>query len=360
MQVFGFFPMQIYRYQHYIDLNIDLNNTASLYYIMHPVRPRNQNRKHSVRPAMMLGFLMLVLLTIGIVSQVPAALGESENPLNALWNAIFDLQSKDKDLQKQIDELKAEKESLLAPEPKFVSDPYAVIEIAGSEDGRTLIHVTAGNRGPDRAAGVKLTAFYLMPLFEINSIEGDMCEVKSRGIIECTIGTLEEDQKNVITVDATARESGKANTWTVDISTTTDDIDPTNNHVTYDFETSSIKSLEIPQVEQPAEETVIEEPKAIESDQVSESVNSTAIEGEQESAGNQTSVETEAIEDSDSSSMSAEGSEDGQTSQPEERDSEESATGESAESTSQESDSESEENSGNSSEESDGVSSSQP
>lgn len=307
---------------------------------------------------MILGFLMLAVLTVSIVFQVPTALGESENPLNALWNAIFDLQSKDKHLQAQIDELAADKKSLLTPEPEFVSDPYAVIEIEGAEDGRTLIHITAGNMGPDRAAGVKLTAFYLMPLFEINSIEGNLCEDKSRGIIECTIGTLEQDQENVITVDATAMESGKANTWTVDISTTTDDLDPTNNHVTYDFETSSGKSLKILQVEQPSEEAVAEEPKSMETEQ-NDSMNSTETEGQRESTSNQTAAESEAVIGSNSSSTSADGSEDGQTSEAQESD-EESATDESSDGTSQESGSEQQEDSDESSEKGEGDSSSQP
>src|SRR5687767_827565 len=163
-----------------------------------------------MRAGRTLAFVVLALLVGGVVSQLPSAMGDDSNPLGALWDAIFDLQSRDDDLQAQIDELRAERDALLVQtgsEPVFVGDPYAGIEVEATEDGRTLIHITAGNSGPDRAAGVKLTAFYLMPLFEINSIDGDMCEDKSRGIIECAIGTLEEDQESVITVDATARES---------------------------------------------------------------------------------------------------------------------------------------------------------
>jgi hypothetical protein len=248
---------------------------------------------------------MLALLVGGIIAQLPlAAADDSNNPFGALWDAIFDLQSRDERLQAQIDELRAERETLLAQssgdEPMvLVSDLYATIEVETLEEDRTIIHITAGNNGPDRAAGVKLTAFYLMPLFEINSIDGDLCIDKSRGIIECIIGTLEQDQEVVIAVDATARESGKENTWTVDISTTTDDADYSNNHVTYEFETGSDKRIEeIPEVQQPEEQKVVEqEPEATtepeqedDSDGTVRNNNSTKVE-EPENTGNQTSTD---------------------------------------------------------------------
>jgi hypothetical protein len=232
-------------------------------------------------------FVLLALLAGGIVSQLPAAMADdSVNPFSALWDAVFDLQSRDDALQAQIDELRAERSALLvrAGEPALASNLYASIDVE-AEDGRTLVHVTAGNSGPDRAAGVKLTTFYLMPLFEINSIDGSLCEDKSRGIIECIVGTLEEGQEYAVTIDATARESGMANTWTVDVSTTTGDSDYSDNHVTYDFETGSGERIEIPQAEQPEEE----EP---EQDGV-EPTNSTETEEPQENASNQTSTEPE-------------------------------------------------------------------
>jgi hypothetical protein len=304
-----------------------------------------------MRSGQTLALVILALLVGGIVSQLPSAMGDSEDPFSALWDAIFDLQSRDDDLQAQIDELRAERDALLVQtgsDPAFVSDPYAGIEIETTEDDHTLIHITAGNRGPDRAAGVKLTAFYLMPLFEINSIDGGMCEDRSRGIIECAIGTLEEGRESVITVDATARESGRANTWTVDISTTTDDADHANNHVTYDFETGSGEPIEITEVQQPVQEqednvgepraaepepeqenpasnstgtdsgsnsTSIktEEPQEISNQMSTETTggNQTSTENESEASGNQTSSETEETsDDSGSNSTSAEGPED--------------------------------------------------
>jgi hypothetical protein len=270
-----------------------------------------------------LALITVALLVGGIISQLPSALADdSDNPFSSLWDAIFDLQSRDDDLQAQIDELKAERNALLAQtgaEPVFVSDPYAEMEVETTEDGRTLIHVTVGNTGPDRAAGVKLTAFYLMPLFEINSIDGDQCEDKSRGIIECALGTLEADQESVITIDATARESGEANTWTVDISTTTDDADYTNNHVTYDFETGSGQPIEIPEVEQPEEEQEEQEESVDDSGEIeaeperdNSGSNSTSSESEesQESSGNQTSTENESEETSGGNQTSSETVED--------------------------------------------------
>lgn len=277
-----------------------------------------------MRLGRMLAFVVLAVLAGSVISQIPSALADdSANPFSAMWDAIFDLQSRDKDLQAQIDELRAERDALLGQtEPAFVSDPYAQIKVDVT-DGRTLVYITVGNSGPDRAAGVKVTAFYLMPLFEINSIDGNQCEDKSRGIIECILGTLEAGQESVITIDATARESGEANTWTVDISTTTDDADYANNHVTYDFETGSGKPVEIPATEQPIEQQVTQEPAQ------EDSTNSTETKEPQESSGNQTSTENESeetsgnqtsnetVNDSGSNSTEAESSEQPEESSPE-------------------------------------------
>lgn len=290
--------------------------------MLRPVRSANPKRKHSRRPAkagnhkrnnrlpaVTLGFLVLALLAAGIISQMPSALADdSDNPFRALWNAILNLQSRDEDLQNQIDELKAGREAPLSiQEPEFVSDLYAEIEIEASEDGRMLVYVTVGNSGPDRAGAVKVTAFYLMPLFEINSINGHQCEDKSRGIIECALGTLEEGQESVITIDATSRESGQANTWTVDVSTTTDDTDYSNNHVAYDFETGSAEPIEIPQVKQPEETGTDSEP---EQDDSSSNSTSTETQESQESSGNQTSTENESEETSSENQTSSETVED--------------------------------------------------
>ena len=241
-----------------------------------------------MRSGRTLAFVAIALLVGGIVSQLPSALGDdSDNPLSALWDAIFDLQSRDEDLQAQIDELRVEGVAPTSAGSELVSDLYAVIKAEVTEDGRTLVHITAGNSGPDRAAGVKVTAFYLMPLFEINSLD-DQCEDKSRGIIECVIGTLGADQEAVVTIDATAKESGEENTWTADISTTTDDADYINNHVTYTFETGSAEPVDVPEDDGAGEEPEAEP----EPEQDSSTSNSTETETEESPSGNQTSTDT--------------------------------------------------------------------
>jgi hypothetical protein len=198
-----------------------------------------------MRPAI-IGAVLLAVLGAGLIFQAPSALADdSGNPFLALWDAIFSLQSKDEDLQDQIDELRAGQRAQIAQVPELVSDLYAEINVEATEDGHTLVYVKAGNAGQDRADEVKLTAFYLMPLFEINSIDSNSCEDKSRGIIECSLGVLESNQETTITIDATARESGEANTWTVDISSSTEDSDFSNNHLTYDFETGSGEQVEV-------------------------------------------------------------------------------------------------------------------
>lgn len=251
-----------------------------------------------------IAFVMLALLAGGIVVQLPlAAADDSDSPFSALWNAIFDLKSRDDQLQAQIDELRSERQSLPvqisgAEATRLVSDLYANIEVQALEQGRTIVHITAGNNGPDRAAGVRLTAFYLMPLFEINSINGDLCMDKSRGIIECIIGTIEQGQQVVISIDTTAREFGKSNTWTVDVSTTTDDANYSNNHVTYNFETGSGKQIEAIEIQQPEEQKVVEEEPvaSTEPEQVNDgdgtvANNNTGVEEEPENVEDQTSAD---------------------------------------------------------------------
>lgn len=256
----------------------------------------------------MLVFIVVLALLLGaITTQLPSALGDdSKNPLGELWDAIFDLQRKDASLQAQIDQLRAEKSAPIAltdtEVPASVSDVYSTIAVDSAEDGRTLVHIIAANNGPERAAGVKLTAFYLMPLFEINSINDDRCQDKSRGIIECIIGILEAGQQSVVTIDATAREYGKVNTWTVDISTTTDDADYANNHTTYNFETGLAEPIEVQKIQQ---QTVNDESgEGIADEQGPEKdnhgFNSTGVEGAQEYGGNQTS--NEIVKESSSSS----------------------------------------------------------
>ncbi|HXG06169.1 MAG TPA: hypothetical protein VNI77_02450 [Nitrososphaera sp.] len=270
-----------------------------------------------------IAFVILSLLTGGIIVQLPlAAADDSNSPFTALWSAIFDLQNRDEQLQAQIDELRAEKQlssiQSSGDEPAvLVSDLYATIEVQPLEHGRTIVHITAGNNGPDRAAGVKLTAFYLMPLFEINSIDGDLCMDKSRGIIECIIGTIDQGQEVVITIDTTPRESGRVNTWTVDVSTTTDDADFSNNHVTYEFETGSSKQIEevieIREAEKHEVEGADDDPKVIaKPEENNDNDNSTEVE-QPENAGNQTSVEQEEETTSENQSPTTESLDSGST-----------------------------------------------
>jgi hypothetical protein len=274
-----------------------------------------------MRSARTIAFIILALLAGAILTQLPPALGDdSQNPFSALWAAIFDLQNRDEDLQAQIDELRAERDGLLieSAQSSFVSDTYTNIEVEATEDGRTLAHITAGNNGPDRAAGVKLTAFYLMPLYKINSINDDRCENQSRGIIECALGTLEAHQESVITIDTSARESGNENKWTADVSTTTDDVDYTNNHMTSAFATGGVEPVETPEEQ---EQSVLQEdtsdvPGAVSKEDSGSGVNSTSAETEEsQSAGNQTSDETGEETVNDTNSTSAEQSEDSQSSE---------------------------------------------
>ena len=266
--------------------------------MLRPVKPGNSKRKPSghsgrarivgMRPAI-IGALLLAVIGAGLIFQAPSALADdSANPFLALWDAILNLQSKDEDLQNQIDELRAERVQI-AQEPELVSDLYTEIHVA-TENGHTLVHVKAGNAGHDRADEVKLTAFYLMPLFEINSINRDSCEGKSRGIIECSLGNLESGQEITIVIYATARESGEANTWTVDISSSTKESDFSNNHVAYDFDTGLNEQVEVQDDDQLA--NVVGEPEQTESEQISgpasnetqESANGAAENQESESA----------------------------------------------------------------------------
>jgi hypothetical protein len=170
-------------------------------------------------------------------------------------------------LQDQIDQLKAQKASspiietstkktVNQTEPSiiqpYVSDLYSKIsatELKNGVDGGddALIRISIGNNGPNRAAGVKLTAFYLMPLFDINNVTvvgstNHECEVQSRGIIQCTIGTVEAGAPSIVDISANPKQLGKINTWTVDLSTTTLDSDMSNNHITYSFQTGSTNS----------------------------------------------------------------------------------------------------------------------
>jgi hypothetical protein len=260
---------------------------------------------------------MLALLAGGVLTQLPPALGDdSQNPFSALWAAIFDLQNRDEDLQAQIDELRAERDGLLieSAQSGFASDTYTNIEVEATEDGRTLFQIAAGNNGPDRAAGVKLTAFYLMPLYKINSINDDRCENRSRGIIECTLGTLEAHQESVITIDTFARESGKENKWTADISTTTDDVDYTNNHMTSAFATGGAEPVETPEEQSVLQDDASDVPGAVSEEDSGSSANSTSAETEEsQSAGNQTSDETGEETVNDTNSTSTEQSEDSQS-----------------------------------------------
>lgn len=189
--------------------------------------------------------IIMILSCGGALSLLPFAFGEdSKSPIEAVWDAIYDLQKRDEQLQTQIDDLRANKEIL--PEAEVPSSELSVevkVESAGSS-GETIILLTVINGGPDRAAGVKLTAFYLMPLFQINSIDSDDCRNLGRGIIQCDLGTIEAERDRTITIDATARETGEQTSLTVDVSSTTEDAAQTNNHKVVDFLTGSMTQSE--------------------------------------------------------------------------------------------------------------------
>jgi hypothetical protein len=188
-----------------------------------------------------------ILLTVLIASfsgsllAIPYAFGEeSKSPLQAVWDAIYDLQDKNDDLQAQIDDLRAERASVnQVDEP--ISELSAKISISGisHDSGEVKIGSVVTNDGPDQATGVRLTLFYKMPLFKVTSIEGDECRNIERGIIQCDLGTIEAGEQVSISVDVSPLEGRVPTFLTADVSSTTTDRIPGNNHIVVDYVTGS-------------------------------------------------------------------------------------------------------------------------
>lgn len=187
-----------------------------------------------MKPVVLIVSLVAGLAVLGIL---PVAFGQdSRNPLQALWDSIYDLQKRSDSLQDQIDELKQSGSTGESAEPS--SEVSVELEIQGSElDEVAEIRAIVSNDGPDRAAGVRLTIFYKMPLFDIYYLEGGDCADLGRGIIECSLGTIAAQEQSTVTIGAAAREGDHKTTWTADVSSTTTDRIPTNNHKSIEFVT---------------------------------------------------------------------------------------------------------------------------
>jgi hypothetical protein len=191
---------------------------------------------------------IIVLLTGGVLIVAPSALGySSRDPMAAFWDAIYDLQKRDDNLQSQIDDLRATANTQsVAGLDILESDPSLSTKIENGEvHGEIILSMNVTNNGPDRAAGVRLTAFYKMSLFHIESIMNESCTDLSRGIIQCDLGTIEAGNESVVSMVVMALSS-EDTTLTVDLTSTTKDADPTNNRNVLEFTVtrSGISGLE--------------------------------------------------------------------------------------------------------------------
>lgn len=197
-----------------------------------------------------LAFVVLAFVIGATISQASFAFADdsSTNPFRAIWEAISELQNKTDSLQVQIDDLRAQK-TTVAPEQAEtrVSEPSVAVEIGSGQVGQTLIQVIARNSGPENAVGVKLSTYYQMALFHVNSIQGAECTDQARGIIECYLGTIDTGSEARVVIDATPSALGQQAIITTDISSITSDANPANNHAEAVFITS-----EAPVVIQPA------------------------------------------------------------------------------------------------------------
>lgn len=235
---------------------------------------------------------LIVILLIGgaAVALLPYAFAEdSKNPIAAIWDAIYDLQNRDQNLQAQIDDLRTTKGAgIEADGPK--SDASVAVEVLGGEsEGQVLIHITVANSGPDRAAGVRLMVFYKMPLFHINSISGEACSDLGRGIIQCDLGTIESGEELAVTLDADAL-SEQETSLTADVSSTTEDLDTSNNRSVIEFAVSASGPVPV-ENETPTSDNEIGENSNVESNQTSTEDDAQTQEDEQgTTSGNQTST----------------------------------------------------------------------
>jgi len=192
-----------------------------------------------------LSFVLLAFLIGAVTSQIPFAFADSSaNPLQSIWDAINSLSSKQENMQAQIDELRAtiESERSTVIETNGPQSEASIkIEVEGGEKlGSTIVHLIAYNAGPDNAVGVKVTFFYEMQLFEIESTSGEQCEDLSRGIIQCFIGTIASGEQYPITIVANSKVLDEKSNMVVDVSSITTDTEPSNNHVNLQFITGEI------------------------------------------------------------------------------------------------------------------------
>ncbi|MEO9294512.1 MAG: hypothetical protein ABI347_02815 [Nitrososphaera sp.] len=188
-----------------------------------------------------LAFVVLAFVIGATISQASFAFADdsSTNPFRAIWEAISELQTKTDSLQAQIDDLKAQRVAA-APEQAEarVSEPSIAIEVGAGDAGQTAIKVIARNAGPENAVGVKLSTYYQMTLFHVNSIQGAECTDQARGIIECYLGTIDAGSETTVTINASPSALGQQAIITTDISSITSDANPANNHAEAVFVTS--------------------------------------------------------------------------------------------------------------------------
>jgi hypothetical protein len=186
------------------------------------------------------------------LASLPRAFGENTDPLTAIWNAISDLQAKTNAVQQQQASIQQEINDIKArvayqPTNQVSSDSsnagtdlYPVISIQqGGTASQQLVHIVVQNAGSEPALGVKLTVFYKLSLFDVNSIAGSPCTDQGRGIIECNIGTIGAAQQASVVIAATAKENDQKATIIADVSSDTPDPDPGNNYQSYDFTTTA-------------------------------------------------------------------------------------------------------------------------
>jgi hypothetical protein len=185
--------------------------------------------------------VVLAFVIGATISQASFAFADdsSTNPFRAIWEAISELQTKTDSLQAQIDDLKAQRVAA-APEQAEarVSEPSIAIEVGAGDAGQTAIKVIARNAGPENAVGVKLSTYYQMTLFHVNSIQGAECTDQARGIIECYLGTIDAGSETTVTINASPSALGQQAIITTDISSITSDANPANNHAEAVFVTS--------------------------------------------------------------------------------------------------------------------------
>jgi len=192
-----------------------------------------------------LSFVLLAFLIGAVTSQIPFAFADSSaNPLQSIWDAINSLSSKQENMQAQIDELRAtiESERSTVIETNGPQSEASIkIEVEGGEKpSSTIVHLIAYNAGPDNAVGVKVTFFYEMQLFGIESMSDEQCEDLSRGIIQCFIGTIASGEEYPITIVANSKVLDEKSNMVVDVSSITTDTEPSNNHVNLQFITGEI------------------------------------------------------------------------------------------------------------------------